>query len=623
MIKRLALISLVGLNACEANTAPVEGGFPDGSSTGGFAGTVVSEPGFGGGFATGGVAGFGATPFTDPVVVADPPPPPISGGTLLVSSTERWAAVSDPDRDQLLIVNLDEAKVTGEIALEPGDEPGRLVEDGAGQLHVVLRGGGGIATVDPATGTLIERRAVCAYPRGLAYDPTADALYVACAEGTLVTMPAAGGEATRSVTLDRDLRDVVVENGHLWVSVFRSAEVLELDAQGLVSARHRPPPMKSGETPLSEARVAWRMVPDPLGGVLVLHQREQLGEIVIQPGGYGVGVGCGGIVEGAVSHIESGQPPESSSVGVFSTLSVDLAVAGDEMLMASAGAVANPQLGSFFPTVPRLLRGDVMLSDAPEFAGCSFPTSALGTLTVNGQAVAVGYDGTTPVIQLREPSLLIIGDKAVTLPGDSRLDTGHLLFHAATSSGLACASCHPEGREDGHTWTFSGIGPRRTQSIGGMLEGTAPFHWGGDEATFDALVTDVMTVRMMGPSLSQAHSVALQDWIDSIPAWVTPPSADDAAIERGRALFESQGVACSTCHAGEKLTNNASYDVGTGATLQVPSLRGVAWRAPFLHTGCANTLQDRFGPCGGNLHGDVHMLTDTDLGDLVAYLESL
>lgn len=39
--------------------------------------------------------------------------------------------------------------------------------------------------------------------------------------------------------------------------------------------------------------------------------------------------------------------------------------------------------------------------------------------------------------------------------------------------------------------------------------------------------------------------------------------------------------------------------VGTRMMLQVPSSRGVGWRAPFLHNGCAPTLADRFGSSGG------------------------
>jgi hypothetical protein len=92
-----------------------------------------------------------------------------------------------------------------------------------------------------------------------------------------------------------------------------------------------------------------------------------------------------------------------------------------------------------------------------------------------------------------------------------------------------------------------------------------------------------------------------------------------------RVLFESVSVGCSGCHAGPKLTSNQNVYVGTtatGVTLQVPSLHGVGYRAPFIHNGCA---RDRFDPScgGGDLHGNTSQLSDEQIGDLVAYLNSL
>ncbi len=52
-------------------------------------------------------------------------------------------------------------------------------------------------------------------------------------------------------------------------------------------------------------------------------------------------------------------------------------------------------------------------------------------------------------------------------------------------------------------------------------------------------------------------------------------AADDAAAQRGEALFHSREVGCGNCHSGAKLTNNATVDVGTGQRgegFQVPSL---------------------------------------------------
>jgi hypothetical protein len=73
------------------------------------------------------------------------------------------------------------------------------------------------------------------------------------------------------------------------------------------------------------------------------------------------------------------------------------------------------------------------------------------------------------------------------------------------------------------------------------------------------------------------------------------------------------------------MTNNESVDVGTGAAFQVPSLIGVADRAPFMHDGCAESLADRFAApsCGGDNHGELAHLGDAELADLGAYLESL
>jgi cytochrome c peroxidase len=113
-------------------------------------------------------------------------------------------------------------------------------------------------------------------------------------------------------------------------------------------------------------------------------------------------------------------------------------------------------------------------------------------------------------------------------------------------------------------------------------------------------------------------------WIDKIPRLEAPPADDLAVVERGHALFNDADVGCATCHSGDKFTNNASVGVGTGGAFQVPSLLGLVWRAPYMHEGCAATLADRFGACGGgDAHGKTSHLTAEQRADLVAYLETL
>jgi mono/diheme cytochrome c family protein len=605
---------------------PIPGGPTPGPGGGG--GDII-EPGFGGGPA--------GPPLTVPVIAADPTPPPISGGTLVVLKDGATAVVSDPDRDQIVVVDVKNLQVIWAIALTEGDEPGRLIEDGKGNVHVALRSGGALVTIDPVLGRLSARRAICDYPRGVAYDAKTDALHVACAGGELVTLPAAGGDPTRRLLLDRDLRDVVVDGDGLWVSRFRSAQVLRLDATGQVVERLVPPSIEapqvdpSGQPGIPPAgsfapAVAWRMIAASGGGALLFHQKAQTSEVVIQPGGYG-GF-CGGIVQSGVTIFHAGEKPVSNGITLTVPLPVDGALTPDGTRIAIVAAGSMPQLNSAgFGAVssPMSVFGfeDMQFAEQPQpDLGCGAFGTPPNAIPV-GQAVAVAYLGSTLVVQTREPSMLMVGDRAVALPGDSREDTGHMLFHMATGSGTACASCHPEGREDGRVWNFNPIGSRRTQSIRGGLLGTEPFHWDGDMKDFSMLAHEVMGSRMLGPGLGENHVQALSRWIDRLPALKAPTPSDAAAAERGRVLFTDMQVGCGTCHMGTKLTSNLSLDVGTGGVFQVPSLVGIGWRDPFLHDGCAPTLGDRFGACGGAKHGNVSTLGSDQIADLVSYLGTL
>jgi len=253
----------------------------------------------------------------------------------------------------------------------------------------------------------------------------------------------------------------------------------------------------------------------------------------------------------------------------------------------------------------------------------------------SGEPIAVAYaPGDFLLVQLREPAQLEVLSGAqqgipqhmnVVLSSVSRADTGHAIFHSNSGGGLACASCHPEGHEDGRVWDFAGEGQRRTQDPSGGLLSTAPFHWNGDMPDFGTLAQNVFVGRMSGPNLSSEQTRALQTWVEKLPELPPLRSASDAAVTRGKSIFESPAAACSSCHSGAALTNNSTVAVGTGESFQVPSLRGVGWRAPFMHDGCAATLSDRFtdATCGGDQHGMVSQLSDGDRADLVAYLQSL
>jgi DNA-binding beta-propeller fold protein YncE len=616
-------------------------------------------------------------------VKSDTPPPAISGGTLSITADGKSAIVADPARDLVSVVDLQTLAVKHTVNLMPGDEPGRSVEDGAKLVHVALRRSGAVVTIDPATGTVVDRQAVCKSPRGIAYEASTQLIHVACAEGKLVSLYAQTGAVARTLTLDTDLRDVLVRGSELWVTRFKSAEILRVSSAGVLGTRMTVPPGQStlsqpaAEGPDSfvgpstkqvtvQAGVAWRAVSNSAGGAVLVHQIAVSDDIDIVPpstqgSAYGGGgFGCSGIVQNEVSTVAP-DGTVTSTPFVGAPLPVDIALSPDGQWVAVAHAGPADQ------AAPR--PSEIFIDpsgDAPPQPSASFgegrpttPVSIMSLLSINsvagaGPGACAGFDGGgmfvdspvpvtavafTPDGQLLAqtmdpPQLMVLAasqlpggsPQIVALPGDTRLDTGHELFHRDAGGGIACASCHPEGGEDGRTWHFTDTGARRTQALHVGLRDTAPFHWNGDLPNVGALMSEVFVGRMGGVRESADRVDTLSNWLFALKA---PPairdSADPAAL-RGQALFNSADVGCSTCHSGAKFTNNLSVSIDTVANkkLQVPSLVAVGYRAPFMHTGCANNLAARFDvSCGGNAHGNTAGLSPDQINDLIAFLESL
>ena len=141
--------------------------------------------------------------------------------------------------------------------------------------------------------------------------------------------------------------------------------------------------------------------------------------------------------------------------------------------------------------------------------------------------------------------------------------------------------------------------------------------------TIGALMAEVYTQRMGGAMEDGAHIDAVSRFLDALPSIPVAPPPPSGALASGKALFESSNLGCTACHSGPHLTTNAIVTVGTGAPFKVPSLVGVGTRAPYLHDGCAATIADRFGACGGgDMHGHTSQLSPTDIANLSLYLES-
>src|SRR6185295_5608873 len=97
--------------------------------------------------------------------------------------------------------------------------------------------------------------------------------------GELVTLPS-DGPISRSVRVDMDLRDVVLDAGKVFVTRFRSAELLEIASDGSILGRKAPQPSNVFTmTP----DVAWRAAKKPNGGLVVVHELAATAPLVVVP----------------------------------------------------------------------------------------------------------------------------------------------------------------------------------------------------------------------------------------------------------------------------------------------------------------------------------------------------
>jgi hypothetical protein len=451
------------------------------------------------------------------------------------------------------------------------------------------------------------------------------------------------------------LRDVIVRGQGLVVTRFLNAEVLVIGADGSVSRRATPDPAPGCAT----ATVMSRALLLSSGQVVVAHQTSSDGIVGTQPGGYGSsppsGSSCGGgLVNRVVSTVDV-DTPDPSAVGVSSAMTfrsafvpsagpLDIAVdeqTAEVAMIATDGSLnAKPGFGGATgPAAQTTLGGQALpppvgqiFSSTPGASLWLAPLSSLSngsqapasSFALNGQAVAVAFNNGSYVVQSREPAQLELQDGSIIkLSDDSHADTGHMLFHVDSGVGISCSSCHPEGGEDGHTWHFA-AGMRRTLPLQGGILSRAPFHWDGSLPDMNALFTEVMVNRMdLQASVDDEQIAALGSFLNQIPEPAATDGLDPDAVTRGHALFNRNDVGCATCHMGAEYTNNQLADVGTGGEFVTPSLLGVGLRSPIFHDGCAKSVAERFGPCGGDAHGTPSVLSASEQADLITFLRSL
>ncbi|RYE82354.1 MAG: c-type cytochrome, partial [Myxococcales bacterium] len=214
-------------------------------------------------------------------------------------------------------------------------------------------------------------------------------------------------------------------------------------------------------------------------------------------------------------------------------------------------------------------------------------------------------------------------------------EAGRRLFHAAhderiSADGRACASCHPDGREDALTWSTPD-GPRQTLMLTGRLPESGPYGWSGASTSVDDHVQQTFT-RLGGHGLPDDARSALVGYISTLGApragrptvWA---QRQQALVERGRALFTSAEASCATCHPGG-LSDGQSHAVAVRARadqsdrLDTPSLRFLGQSAPYFHDGRYATLGQMLEAADHHM-GQSLQLEVSDRRALLAYLETL
>jgi mono/diheme cytochrome c family protein len=213
-------------------------------------------------------------------------------------------------------------------------------------------------------------------------------------------------------------------------------------------------------------------------------------------------------------------------------------------------------------------------------------------------------------------------------------EVGRKIFHSTnnfriSSDGRACASCHPNGRDDGITW-ISPDGPRQTPTLAGRLALTAPFGWTGAAETVRDHLRQTLT-RLGGRGLNDKETYALLTYLSRMK---TPPPTeigDATKVARGKAIFTSDAAGCSGCHvsSGDRVIGDGEvHDVGSvakgdlTAMLSTPSLQFVGGTAPYFHDGRYATLRELLRATDGNMGSTGH-LNDADLDALTTYLGTL
>jgi mono/diheme cytochrome c family protein len=585
------------------------------------------------------------------------------------------AYVADEDERAVRTVDLASG---AELALTPlGASPGQLLLTADGRVLVALRGGAAVAALEPGEDPAAPLQALCTVPTpvepvALATTPDGARVLVTSRWGHALTV-LDGGSLERLATLDlpRDPGAVVASGDgrrafvtHVVGARISVVDLAERTARSVdLHQVERPQAFSSAKLVQWSSGQGYALARTASGRILApgILANPSAGPDAPSSSGYGPGGAPSQIGDVAVLDEQSGKLSTTPVLAfrdhadcllpraaVVDDAGGRLVVAclGDGVRVYDARAPLPHQAPRRRFEVPAGPTGIALFEGGTRAVVWSQFAHTLSILAVD----APMWSGDPTVAVARRPpanpgdrfekaprptTVLNRPIRAFVLPPhapalDARAALGRELFHAAgdwriAGDGRACASCHPDGRDDGLTWSTPD-GPRQTPILAARLEGTAPYSWDGSNADLDSHVRRTVT-RLIGGGLGAPQREALLAYLTHMAAPAMPAAAEPA-LARGAALFRSAETGCAGCHDGARSTDGVGHDVSSrvkGDRLGVfdtPSLRFVGRSAPYFHDGRYATMIDLLRGADGTMGHTGHLAED-DLRALATYVESL
>jgi DNA-binding beta-propeller fold protein YncE len=575
------------------------------------------------------------------------------------------AYVADADSRSVHTVDVDEGREL--VRTRVDGEPRQILVLPDGRLVVSLSDGSHIAVLEPGDATSAPLTTICerevpAEPWGLALSTDDAKLVVTSAWGSALTvLDAATLEVKRIVPLPRDPRGVLVDDaGMAFVGHLVGGKMSVVDL-GEGRGSEAPVSIDLGvrkSTPLAQPadRLAKRtgsqgyalvsVALPAMAGVAAeatVTRRILVPMVSVDPGDperrssvyYGPpfdGIAKQTPTVGVVDP-ESRQPLSKYVLGTSETTyarecllprAAAVRVHGKtpSLLVACFGIDAVLELDALTLDPFRAERRRFAVPPGPEgiavddASGRAVVFSQLGAaLTVLGLDGAAGATRTIPLDYHPDPALAAAA-------------RGRVLFYRTddtgiSGDGIACSSCHLDGREDGLTWTTP-MGPRQTPMLAGRLAGTAPYGWEGDRATVAGYIANTVE-RLGGKGLKAEDVDDLAVFLGVLKA-PSRPRPDAALASRGRELFEDAAQGCGTCHVGGATDAKVHGFSPTAKDIQTsfdtPSLEFIGGTAPYFHDGRYATLEALLADPESSM-GHSASLPAEDRAALAAYLRSL